>query len=242
MIKRWLRRGLRRCGMTLPYSDVICAEYVRSIGIDANWRARVSHHQKLVFLDVPDAGDLHDTCQVDPDTTFENFILQSPDAVETSRRRVGRGSIVVGWEPRTRITPYAIYDHEQTWFPAGSYEQLALSTEFHCESRTGVFVFEMVTPQSFEAAVVFERPRWTALNTEKRLIKYALKRLEVAGAERPSILDHGQRLEWKIVGPKVGTRHICVAFHPHGVLLWKERLDKTLAGRVRQLIGRVVPG
>ena len=89
---------------------------------------------------------------------------------------------------------------------------------------------------------MFERPRWTLLNSEKRLVKYALKKLEAAGAERPSLHDHGQRLEWKIVGPKMGTRYICVAFHPHGVLLWKERLDKTLAGRVRQLIGRVVPG
>jgi len=238
IIKRLARRALRRCGIALPYADVICPEHVQSIGIDANWRAKVTLQQKLVFLDVPDSGDLRDTCQVNPETTFENFIIQSPDAIETSRRRPGRGAIVVDWEPRSRITPYALYEHQHTWFPAGSFEQLALSTEFHCEYRTGMFLFEMITPQSFEAAVVFERPRWTWLNTERRLARYALKLLD-AGAERASILDNGQRIEWKILGPKLGKRYMCVAFHLHGVLLWKERLEKTsLAGRMRQLMGR----
>ncbi len=242
IIKRWTRRVLRKCGIALPYPDVICAEHVNSIGIDANWRARVTLQQKLVFLDVPEPGDLRDTCQVNPETTFENFIIQSPDAVETGRHRPGRATIVVDWEPRSRITPYALYEHQHTWFPAGSFEQLALSTEFHCETRTGTFLFEMVTPQSFEAAVIFERPRWTPLNTERRLARYALKQLE-SGAERASILDNGQRIEWKILGPKVGTRYICVAFHLHGVLLWKERLEKgSFAGRMRQVFGRLVPG
>jgi hypothetical protein len=244
IIKRLARRVLRKCGIALPYADVICAEHVQSIGIDVSWKAKATLQQKLVFLDVPDSGDLRDTCQVSPETTFENFIIQSPDAVETGRRRLGRGAIVVDWEPRSRITPYALYEHQHTWFPVGSHEQLALSTEFHCEMRTGLFLFEMVTPQSFEAAVIFERPRWTLLNTEKRLARYALKQLD-AGAERASILDNGQRVEWKILGPKIGKRYICVAFHLHGVLLWKERLEKaTFAGRMRQLFGRgrVVPG
>jgi hypothetical protein len=232
---------MRRLGIPLPFSDVICAEYLKSICIDAGWKAKVLVRQKLVFLDVPELGDLRDTCPVDKETTFENFIIQSPDSVEIGRRRLGRSAIVVDWEPRSRITPYALYEHEHSWFPMGSYEQLSLSTEFQCEARTGLFVFEMLTPQSFETAVVFERPRWTLLNTEKRLVKYAMKQIE-AGAERPSILDNGQRLEWRILGPKMGTRYICVVFHQNGIILWKDRFKKTsLLGGMRQLVARLVP-
>ena len=241
VIKRWARRALRSCGINVPFSAVICPEHVKSISIDATWRARVTMTQKLVFLEVPQPGDLRDVCAVDAETTFDNFILQSPDAVETSRARRGPGSIVVGWEPRSGITPYALYEHQQVWFPAGSNAQPALWTEFHCETRTGVFRLEMYTPESFEAAVVFERPRWPLLNTERQVVKYALRQLD-AGGDRASILDEGQRLNWTILAPKMGARYICVAFHQHGVLLCRDRLTKSsMAGRMRRLVGRLAP-
>lgn len=240
MLKRVLRRTLRRAGVALPYADVICPEFAKAICIDANWRAEVTVRQKLVFLNLPEPGDLHDTCSLEGETTFENLRVHSPDSSETGRRRIGRSAVSVEWQPRSHITPYALYEHQYSWHPPGSFEQLAVFAEFQFEIRTGMFLFEMITPQAFEAAAVFERPRWTLLNTERRLAKYALKQLE-AGAERPSILDHGARLEWKILGPRIGARYICVGFHQNGVLLWKDRLNKTsIAGGIRQLIARVV--
>jgi hypothetical protein len=235
-----VRRGLRRVGVALPYSDVICPEHAKAICIDATWQAEVTVRQKLVFLDVPERGDLHDTCPLDGDTTFESLRVRSPDSGELGRRRVGRRAVAIDWEPRSHVTPYALYEHQYSWNPSGSFEQLALFTEFQFEVRTGMFLFEMITPQAFEAAVVFERPRWTLLNTERRLARYALKQLEGV-AERPSILDHGARIEWKIMGPKMGVRYVCVGFHQNGALLWKDRLKKTsIAGGMRQLIARMV--
>ena len=233
MLRRVVRRALR-----LPFSDVICPEHAKAICIDATWRAEVTVRQKLVFLQLPQRGDLHDTCPLEGETTFESLRFHSPDAVEVSRRRVGRRAAAIVWEPRTRPTPYALYEHQYSWSPPGSYEQLAVFAEVEFEVRTGVFVLEMITPQAFEAAVVFERPRWTLLNTERRLARYALKQLD-GDAERANVLDHGARVEWKVLTPKLGVRYICAAFHQNGALLWKDRLKKTsFAGGVRQLFGR----
>ena len=226
--------------MSLPFADVICPEYAKAICIDATWHAEFTVRQKLVFLDVPERGDLHDTCPLEGETTFESLRFHSPDAMEIGRRRVGRHAVAIDWAPRSRVTPYALYDHQYSWTAPRSFDQLAIFTEFEIHMRTGMFLFEMITPQAFEAAVVFERPRWPRLTTERRLARYALKQLE-GSAERPSILDHGARLEWKIVGPRVGARYICAGFHQNGVLLWNDRLKKSsLVGGMRQLIARVV--
>jgi hypothetical protein len=144
--------------------------------------------------------------------------------------------------PKVGVTRYALYEHEFSWFPAGSQLQPALFTEYMCEQRTGHFLCELITPQAFEAAVVFERPRWPVLNTERRVMRYALKQIE-AGAGRPSICDNGQRIEWRIAEPKIGTRYMCVAFHQNGLLLWNDNLQKnSLAGMVRRFVGRFTPG
>ena len=242
MLKRLVKRSLRLCGIRLPFSDLICAEHVKSICIGPDGKAKVTVQEKIVFLEAPEIGDLHDTCTVDQETTFENFIRQSPDSVEGSRRRVGSTTFVMDWMPKSLITRYALYEHEYTWFPAGSQFQPALFTEYQCDKRTGHFLCEFITPQMFEAAVVFERPRWTLLNTERRIMRYALKQIE-AGGGRPSICDNGQRIEWRIAEPKIGTRYMCVAFHGNGMLLWNDNLQKnSLAGRVRRLVGRLAPG
>jgi hypothetical protein len=241
MITRFARRALRSCGITLPFSGVICPEHTKTICIDPEGRAQVTVQQKLVFLDVPDRGDLWDTCTLDTVTGYDSMRVQSPDSVETGRRRAGRLAAAIGWQPRAPIVRYGLYEHQYTWVLAGSYAEPAVCAEFQCESKTGLFVFEMLTPKGFDAALIFERPRWPPLNTERKLVKYALKRLE-AGVDRTTIVDNGQRIEWKIQEPK-RARYICVAFHHHGILLWKDRLEKSsLGGRVRQLFGRAVPG
>jgi hypothetical protein len=225
--------------MTLPYSGAVCAEYAKSICIDANGQARIAVQQKLVFLDVPQDGDLRDTCPLEPGVTIESFRMQSPDSVEIKRRWLGRKAVVIEWRPQSAVTPYAIYEHEYSWTPHGSFDQPAVWTEFQCAARTGTFVLEMITPQEFSAAVIFERPRWTLLNTERRLVKYAIRQLE-AGAQRPSILANGQRLEWRILGPRKDVRYMCVGFHHNGVLVWKDRLKKaTVFDGMRQLAARL---
>ena len=242
MLKRIVKRSLQRCGIRLPFSDIICAEHTQSICIGPDGRAKVTVQEKLVFLGLPEAGDLHDTCAVDEETTFENFVRHSDDSVEGGRRRVGSTSFVIEWIPKSVVTPYALYEHAYSWFPAGSQLQPALYAEYHCSTRTGRFLCEWITPQAFEATVVFERPRWPWLSTERRIVQYALKQIE-AGAGRASICDNGRRIEWRIDGPKMGTRYMCVAFHSNGMLLWNDKLQKrSLAGRVRRLVGRFAPG
>lgn len=233
---RWIRRGLKRCGIALPFSSVICAEHIKSICVDPEWRAQINVRQTLVFLDVPETGDLHDSCVIAPGTPLEDFLRRSPDSAETHRRKRGRDQVVVDWVPRARVIPYALYDHQYSWSPAGSHAQPAFCSEFQCEMRTGTFVLEIVAPGAFEAAVMFERPRWPRLNTERRLMKYALKQLE-GDAQHASTVDQG-RVEWKILEPQIGTKYICVAFQFNGIALWQDRLKKaSLVGRVRQLIG-----
>jgi hypothetical protein len=237
-----VRRFLKRAGLRPRFDDFVRAEHVRAICIGTDGRAKVTVQEKLVFLDLPEPGDLHDICAVDPQTTFENFIVQSSDSAETGRRRRGRDTFEINWEPRSKIIRYAVYEHEYSWFPLGSHLQPALFTEFQCTARTGHFLCELITPQAFEAAVVFERPRWPLLNTERRLVKYALRQLE-AGAERPGIRDNGQRIEWRIAEPRVGKGYVCVAFHQNGMLLWGEQLKRrTLAGQMRRLVSRFAPG
>jgi hypothetical protein len=242
MLKRFVKRSLQRCRIRLPFSDLICAEHVKSICIGPEGRAKVTVQEKIVFLDLPETGDLHDTCSVDEETTFENFICNSPDSVEGGRRRAGSTAFVIDWMPKSAVTRYGMYEHEYSWFPAGTQLQPALFTEYLCHTRTGHFLCEWITPQAFEAAVVFERPRWPLLNTERRIMQYALKQIE-AGGEGPRICDNGQRIEWRIAEPKIGTRYMCVAFHQNGMLLWSDNLQKhSFAGRVRRLVGRLAPG
>jgi hypothetical protein len=231
-----------RIGITRRFSDVICAEHVKSIAIGGDGRAKITVQEKLVFLNAPKPGDLRDTCLADPDTTFENFILHSPDSVEGGRRRIGTKAFVIDWMPKSPVTRYALYEHEYSWFPAASQLQPALYTEYVCNARTGHFLCEIITPQAFEAAVVFERPRWARLNTEWQIMCYALKQIEANGA-RPSICDNGQRIEWRIAEPKIGARYMCVGFHQNGLLLWNDNLEKnSFAGRMRRLLGRPAPG
>jgi hypothetical protein len=222
-------------------ASVICPEHLKTVSIEADGRARVDVRETLVFLRQPQAGDLFDTCSVEPDSPMATFMRQSPDAIDTGQRLVSKDSLVIDWKPKNAIVPYALYDHQYSWFPPGSHSQPALCAEFKCEKRTGSFVLEMITPQTFESAVAFPRPGWQHMRSQKTLIKYALKKLE-NGGERPAISENGQRMEWRIVGPKVGSAFVCVVFHRHGVALWQEELKKgTLLNKINQLVGGLLP-
>jgi hypothetical protein len=108
--------------------------------------------------------------------------------------------------------------------------------------RTGALVLEMLTPAAFETAVVFKRPRWPRLTSERSVMQHALRALDGNSGERPVISEHGRRLEWRMVGPKAGDRYICVVFHAHGVAQWQDRLKATsLAGRFRQMVRPLIP-
>lgn len=240
MIKRSLRRVLRRCGIDIPFRQMICTDDVKSVCIGSEMGAKVTVRRMLVFLDLPETGDLHDTIPVEAGTDPKSAFYASPDAVEIGRERRG-SAVLVRWRPRSLIIPYGIYMHEYVWHPPGTYGGPALYTEIPCDMRTGMLVFEMLTPGTFQTAIVFRRPRWPRLTTERSLVKYALRRLDAAG-ERPVITDAGKRLEWKLAGPKVGDRYICVAFHANGVAQWQERLRATsFVGRLRHFLRPLIP-
>ena len=244
MLKRLVKRSLRRCGIRLPFTDVICAEHIKSICIGAEGRAKVTVQEKLVFLDA--AGDwrpsrhLHGRSRKRHSTTSSATL---PTRSKAAGGAIGSTTFVIDWMPKAAVTRYALYQHEYSWFPAGiATAARAASPNTAAIREPGIFSASCITPQAFEAAVVFERPRWPLLNTERRIMRYALKQIE-AGAGRPSICDNGQRIEWRIAEPKIGTRYMCVAFHQNGLLLWNDNLQKnSLAGRVRRLVGRLAPG
>ncbi len=191
MLKRFVKRLLQRCGIRLPFTDVICAEHLKSIAIGPEGLSKVTVRKKLVFLDVPEMGDLHDICPIEGEATLDNFMRHSPDSIEGGRRRIGSTAVVIDWMPAAAVSRYTLYEHEYSWFPAGSQLQPALFTEYVCDAKTGHFVCELMTPEVFEAAVVFERPRWPSLNTERRVMQYALKQIRTGACARASATTAG---------------------------------------------------
>jgi hypothetical protein len=220
---------------------VICPEHAKTIHVNATWRAEITVRRTLVCLDRPERGDLRDTYPVEPQMALSSFFQESPDAREIRRRRRGRGTIVIDWEPREKVIPNALYVHQTSWVPSGSYGQPALFTESQCDARTGILTVEISTPAAFEAAVAFRRPRWRRMHTERSLVKYALAQLQ-AGGQRPEITEDRRRVRWTLAGPKPGRRYVCVAFHDNGVGSWHERIKETsFVSRMRRLIRPLVP-
>jgi hypothetical protein len=245
MVAGVLRNLARRVGVNLPFAGVVCAEQVRTIYIETDWRARITVKKTLVFLESPGERDLWDTYSAGPGERLETLAYDSPDGMQVAREDRKDGSVRIYWQPRMDIIPYALYTHQDTWVPPTMYKQAAIFSEYRGEARTGVVVTEIVTPMTFEAAVVFERPRWPRLTSVRALVQYALERLKET-MDPPPISPDGKRLEWRIDGPRAGTSYLCVAFHQHGVSEWEERLKSaTLAGRLTALVGRakrLLPG
>ena len=101
-VRKWIRRTLRRSGIELPFNDVICTEQLKTISVDAKWRATVTVQSTLAFLDIPEDGDLRDVLPIDSKKDFESAIHESPEAREIHRRPSG-ASTVVSWRPRDGI-------------------------------------------------------------------------------------------------------------------------------------------
>jgi hypothetical protein len=223
----------------MPAMKIICPEYLKTIRLDSEWRAEVIVQQKLVFLKPPAPGCLRDVCAVTPGTSVDELAWKSFDAREISRRLRGDDCIVIEWEPKEPVVPFALYEHEYICSPRGAYSSSALHADVRCEVKTGLLQFEIVTPNEFEAAVVFERPGMRRISSERKLIKYALRQLHASG-ERPAIVDGGRRVQWKVLGPRVGVSFVLVAFRRNGVAIWEDDLRKTsMFGRARALFGRL---
>jgi hypothetical protein len=231
---RWIRRALRQCGFDLPFRPVVCPEEIKTITIDAQWRAKVTVRRMLVFLDLPEEGDLRDIVPVDPDTDAECSILESPDALDVGRRPAASGTCVYWW-PREPLARYALYTHQRSWSSPAWDSKEVFYTELLCHGRTGIMALEIVAPTAFQAAVGFKAPWWTRFASERRLMKHALRQIDTSRV-RPIIRDARQRVEWRVVEPRAGARYICIAFSPEGLAEWQQRVAATsVSGRLRRL-------
>lgn len=233
-MKRWFRYALRQCGIDLSFTDVVCPQHVKSIRIHEGARVEVIDRRSLVFLDLPEPGDLLDVVPNPEDGEVSPY--HSPDAFEIQRVSTRKGT-QVSWMPNEPVVLYALYMHQHGWMVPGKPAE-AVCTELRCDMKTGAVDLEIITPGRFDAAVAFQRPLWRRLNSESSMINYALKQLD-SGGEQPTIADDGARLHWKLLGPKVGARYLYVAFQENGVELWRKRLEEqSLTARMRRLIAR----
>jgi hypothetical protein len=237
MLNRWLRAVLDRIGIHLPFPGVICVEATQTISIDEESRASIVTRRKLVFIERPSAGDLRDTYGLGLDRAVSSAIYSSTDAVELGREERA-GSLTVYWWPRDPIALYTIYEHESGWRPTTTFDAAVVCLEYTCDMRTGVFSFECLAPASFEAAVIFKRPRWPRRMTERAVIEHALKRLNLNAAEPDAqIMESGNGVTGDIRGARVGERYIFVAFRKHGVAESERWLRETsLIGRAQRVI------
>ena len=105
---------------------MICAAYAKAIRIDPEWRAHVTVRQTLVFLAVPEPGEMHDTLPLQPGTMAEQLGVESADSAEVARRKRGGDRVEIAWKPDAPITPYALYEHQYSWSQAGSHNEPAL--------------------------------------------------------------------------------------------------------------------
>jgi hypothetical protein len=233
-MNRWFRRALRRCGLDVPFTHVVCPQHVKTIRVHENARIEVTDRQSLVFLDSPEPGDLRDA--VPGAAEGEGAPYHSPDAFEFHRASTRKGTQVC-WMPNEPIVRYALYAHQHGWMLSSNAADV-VCTEFCGEMRTGIVDLEIITSGRFDAGVAFKRPRWRRLKTDSSVIKYALRQLESEG-ERAAIADDGSRLQWKLLGPKIGERYVYVAFQENGVALWRKRLEEqSFTARMRRLIAR----
>ena len=243
MVARALRNALQRIGVRLPFHGVICPEIHKTICIEGDWRARVNTQRTLVFTEEPRPGDLRDTFPIQPGAPVEVMFYDSPDAVEVSREVPNAHALVVSWMPKQPIIRYALYHHEDTWTHPESHKRSAIAAHFDCRMKTGAFTIEFITPGTFEAGVMFRRPRWRRLRTERTLMKYALAQMRAAGAVKPRLDEAagGRRAMFELSGPRMGDRFMFVLFHAHGIVDWERRLhESSFRGRLQKLVPRGV--
>jgi hypothetical protein len=241
IVWQWLRPAAKRIGIDRRFRGVICLEATQSISIAADWRARVSTLRTLVFLQLPSAEDLRDTYTVGDRDASSSLAYTSPDAIEVSRQSRSDGTLTVFWLPRDPITLYTAYQHQNTWTPSGVFDGAAVYFEYPCDMRTGKVTLELVAPVPFETAVVFKGSRWPLQLTGRRLVRSALRHLEVR-RYRPRIEDDGRRIEYNLDRVRVGERYVLVAFREHGVARCQEWLKETsLTGRTHRAVAAWIP-
>lgn len=239
MSARAFRTALRRTGIRVPFGGVICPEIHKTIVIEGDWRARVNTERTLVFTAEPCPGDLHDRFPIQPGASTEAMFYDSSDATEVARRVVNAHTLDIAWMPKQPITRYALYHHQDTWTHPESHERSAIAAHFDCTEKVGAFTIEFITPGTFEAGVMFRRPRWRPLGTERALIKYALAQMRAADAVKPRLDEAagGRRATFDIAGPRTGDRFMFVLFHAHGMIDWERRLhESSIRGRLQKLI------
>jgi hypothetical protein len=235
-VRSRVRAAARRVGIHLPFSGVICASGSKTVSLEADGRTRIRLARTLVFLDLPEPDDLHDTYAIGPGEELSALDWESPDALELRREwRPKAGRVTVYWRPREPITRHALYVHEHDWVPSTSFTGSAVSVAYRCDMRTGVFTVELATSVPFETVICFKRPRWPRLSTERSLARYALKCLRQS-PQHARLAGNGTRAVCEFRNPKQGDEYIVVAFRRFGVVEMEERLRQTsVAGRLRRL-------
>ena len=226
MFRQWIRAATARIGIRLPFTGVICVHGTESVSIDADGHPEIKFRKLLVFLEQPSAGDLRDVYALGASQPTSGIIYMSPDAVEISREESEPGRQVISWLPRDPIVVNALYEHQYGWRPSAKFDDTAVCVEYDCNMRTGLFTIELASPRKFDAAVLFERPRWPLRLTERHIVRAALQRLK-APEPAPRISNEGTRIIGEVEAPRVGGRYLLVAFRPCGIADCEEWLTRT---------------
>jgi hypothetical protein len=107
MLRRWLAAVLRRSGIRLPFTGVVCTQACQSIALDEHGAAQIVTRRTLVFLAPPRPGDLQGTFTLGPDESRSCIICSSPDAIELWRAQTGPGRLTIAWLPREAVSGYS---------------------------------------------------------------------------------------------------------------------------------------
>src|SRR5438093_2186555 len=226
MFRRWIRTASARIGIRLRFTGVICVHGTQSVSIDGEGHPEINFRKLLVFLESPSAGDLHDVYTLGTSQPTSGTIYVSPDAIDVSREEPEPGRQIISWLPREPIVLNALYEHQYGWRPSARFDDTAMCVEYDCNMRTGILTIELAAARKFDAAVLFERPRWPLRLTERQIVRTALERLK-APEPAPRIVNEGTRVIGEVDAPRVGGRYLLVAFGPCGIADCEEWLLRT---------------
>ena len=226
MLRRWIRAASARIGIRLPFTGVICVHGRQTVSLNQEGRAEIAFKKLLVFVEQPQPGDLHDVYALGTGDPTSAVIYMSEDAREIGREEREPGRHTVTWVPREPVVLNALYEHEHGWRPSTTFGDPAVCIEYECNMRTGIFTIEIDSPSTFDAAVLFERPRWAPRFTERALIRTALEQLQTSARE-PMVTNEGTRVIGELKAPRMGSRYFLVAFCRFGVADCEEWLART---------------
>jgi len=226
MLRQWIRTAGARVGIRLPFNGVICVHGTQTVSIDPEGHPEIKFRKLLVFVEPPSPGDLRDVYTLGTSQPTSGTIYMSEDAVEIARAEIEPGRQIVSWMPREPIVLNALYEHQYGWRPSARFDDSAVCVEYDCNMPTGIFTIELASTRKFDAAVLFERPRWPLRLSERHIVHAALQRLK-APAAAPRISNEGTRIIGEVEAPRVGARYFLVAFGPCGIADCEEWLART---------------